>query len=473
MTEPLVGASTSTQIDATLAQLGNGELGWAIGKLTDSGGQLTGYLVMNFEKSDKFRLSVDQVTILDRSAWKATIKKYNNDKHKQVQKTVPKPKPKPKDEQAPVLDVAQILAEIDVGPQDTALSYATELVKVGRAKFRIDFSVPDNVSKLWNQFVSWAERNDKPITGIDQSNLMARIEGELFHITQGKLKHPPFLDARDESAAIEAGYKRQKKVGDPSKVTPKALDKAYFGKYAYHTTSFINLFIIAGSGLLRNAGGSPGGSCYLAEDIDQRDDSITHSKQVIAAALGRFALNTYINQREDRADKVVHDDDTARRGKESELQSDLDEHAALLRFKITPDQLWVTDPQDSRAILLSSVDVAPQELECLTTEGWVPLPALKELGPVLGYADREKDPRIPEFEVFVRQSERVLWRLNHEPKDNDILEGEAFVERGVGLLANKIPPNSTQSAQVDVIIKTLLDKLSTLPKPKRATKMND
>ena len=94
----------------------------------------------------------------------------------------------------------------------------------------------------------------------------------------------------------------QRKTKSKSKAKPRA--KEHFGKCAYHTTSFINLYVIAGSGLSRNRGGTPGGSCYLAEGIDQRDNSIEHSKQVIAAALGRHALNTYVNQRENKADMV-------------------------------------------------------------------------------------------------------------------------------------------------------------------------
>jgi hypothetical protein len=255
-----------------------------------------------------------------------------------------------------------------------------------------------------------------------------------------------------------------------SVVTPRPLAAEYFGKYAYHTTSFVNLFIIASTGLLRNAGGSPGGSCYLAQDIAQRDDSIKHSKQVIAAALGRFALNTYVNQREDRADKVVIDDDTARDAEESDLQSDLDEHGALLRFKITAEQHWVTDPQDSRAVLLSSTDVTPPELECLTSEGWVPVTTLTELEPALHYDDGGQGG--PEFQVFVRQSERVQWRLDHEPADNDILEGQAFVVRGLALL-DKLAADATPHAQVEMIVTELSEKLSTLRDPVRATNTKD
>jgi len=467
MTYPVSAKTIHTPIKSELVRYGDGKLGTTVGTLSepDDNGKLAGYLVMSFDKKEKFALLATSVTIVPEDDRPKVVKEYK----KLLQGQAPKKAPRQRKielavEETPVVDLAEVLANTDVGPHDTALSYATELVKYVRANFGIDFSIPDNAAMLWHQFVYWSKQNNKPAVGIDETNLMDRIEGELFYITQDKLlKHRPLSEPRDEAAAIEAGYKRQKKVMDPSAVKPQPLADEYFGKYAYHNTSFVNLYIIARTGLLRSAGGSPGGSCYLAEDIAQRDDSIQHSKKVIAAAFGRFALNTYVNQREDRADKVLADDATARNAKESELQSDLDEHAALLRFKITAEHLWVTDPQDSRALLLSSADVTPAELDCLTSEGWVSVTKLAELGPALQFDDGGGGS--PEFQVFVRQSERVQWRLDHDPTDNDILEGRAFVERGAALL-EKLDTDSTPHAQVAMVITMLTEKLATLRIPK-------
>jgi hypothetical protein len=463
MSYPTSDNTIHSEIDPPLlVKYGDNKLGFAIGSLSEpaDNGNPAGYIVLSFDKTDKFALWASFVTIIDKKSRQSEINEYlARQKLKKAEDLTAARKPK-KTHEVPVMGLAEILATADVGQHDTALSYATELVKYTRAKFGIDFSVPDNFAELWDRFFNWAVENNKPFTGIDPTNLMDRIEGELFYITEDKrLKHAPYGgDGRDEAAAIEAGYKKPQRVNDLSTVTPEPLAPEYVGKYAYHTTSFVNLFVIAASGLLRNMGGTPGGSCYLAEDVDQRDDSIAHSKQVIAAAFGRFALKTYVSQREDRADKVVDDDDTARDAQESELQSDLDEHAALLRFKVTAEQKWVTDPQDSRALLLCNTDVAPQELDCLTSDGWVPVTGLAELGRALHYDDGHGGP---EFQVFVRQSERVLWRLAHDPTDNDILEGQAFVERGRGLLG-KLSADSTPYAQVEVIINDLREKLSTL-----------
>src|SRR5262249_11613491 len=83
---------------------------------------------------------------------------------------------------------------------------------------------------------------------------------------------------------------------------------------------------------------------------------------------------------------------------------------------------WVIDPQDERARLLTNMDVAPRELDCLTSEGWVSVTELAELGSALHYDNRDGGE---EVQVFVRQSERVLWRLGHSPTENEILEGRS------------------------------------------------
>lgn len=59
------------------------------------------------------------------------------------------------------------------------------------------------------------------------------------------------------------------------------------------------------------------------------------------------------------------------------------------------------------------------------------LAILTELGLGLPYNDGGHTSR--EFQVFVCQSERVQWRLDHQPTDNDIPEGQKFVERGIAL----------------------------------------
>jgi hypothetical protein len=457
---------------AELVRFDGDKLGLAKETLSESDGKgnLLGYVVTSLDKSKTtfFLLASDVVRIPD-SEREAEIRKYKRATQK-TPKTSKKKAPEP--EPGPEKSLAEILATADVGEHDTALSYATELVKQVRKNHGADFSERDNVAALYRQFVVWAKQNDKLITGITLENLMHRIEGELFYIQpDGLHKHAPYRDPKDEAAAIEAGYKKPKTITPNSVNAPTTLAAEYVGKYAYHTTSFINLYNITGTGLLRAVGGSPGGSCFLAKDDAQRDNSIEHSKQVIAAAIGRFTLNTYVNQREDRADKVVGDDNTARNAHESELQSDLDEHAALLRFKITAEHEWVTDPQDSRALLLTNADVAPGELECLTSEGWVPMTALAELGTALQYNDNPGGAD-REFQVFTRQSQRVLWRLDHEPSGTNIKEGEAFAERGTALLA-KLDADPTAHAKVTEAIAHLTEKLSTLKPTPDATDKKD
>jgi hypothetical protein len=472
MTYPITDKTIHTPLGkAELVRFDGDKLGLAKETLSESdgNGNLLGYVVTSLDPSKTtFFLLASAVVIIPGSEREAEIRKYKRalQKPKASKKKAPEPEP------GPEKSLAEILSTADVGEHDTALSYAAELVKQVRKDHGTDFSKRDNVVALHAQFVVWAKKNDKPITGITLENLMDRIEGELFYIQpDGWHKHAPYVDPKDEAAAIEAGFKKPKKITPNSVNAPKALAAEYVGKYAYHTTSFINLYNITGTGLLRAVGGSPGGSCFLAKDDAQRDGSIEHSKQVIAAAIGRFTLNTYVNQREDRADEVVGDDNDARNAHVSELQSDLDEHAALLRFKITAEHEWITDPQDGRALLLTNADVAPGELECLTSEGWVPMTALAELGSALRYDDNPGGAD-REFQIFTRQSQRVLWRLDHEPDGTDIKEGEAFVERGTALLA-KLDTDPTAAAKVTEAIAHLTEKLSTLKATADATDTKD
>ncbi|TDP90008.1 hypothetical protein [Labedaea rhizosphaerae] len=383
----------------------------------------------------------------------------NNKPKKPPAKKAAKPRPV-----APEgIDLAKYLAGIEVGKHDTALSYITAVVVRARAESGAKFSA-ENVGILFDQYVAWANGNDKPIAGIDPTNLLARIEGELYHIEGDTMhKHSPFGSAEKEADALDSGFLKASSVA-------KAVEAQYVGRYAYHTTSFTNLYLIARNGLRRDFGGTPGGSCYLAENAAQRDNSIQHSKDVIAAGLTRQVMNTYGNQRENRADEVVDDDALARRRNRRAPQADLDERGVLLRFKIKATHLWVADPQDGRAVLLKNSDVPAAELECLTEDGWVGLGQLSALGEALGYGQQPDGGE--EFQVFLRQSERVLWRLDNVPTDNDILEGRAFIKRGMAL-GGKFATSEAAQAQLQVIINQLTDRLSRLPDPDRATNEKD
>lgn len=179
-----------------------------------------------------------------------------------------------------------------------------------------------------------------------------------------------FLTPEGRLAQSMSAQQERQAIGAPS--NPNTAEG-----WMYHVTSFSNLPGIIENGLDPALGGSDRGSSELAKDYppeklprgvnspeELRDLSKKHSQQVVAASNNRLLTATYINQREDMA--------------ESQVGQPIGNFSVLLRFRNRREYFgrWEKDPMDARARLLRSTPIPVMDIECLTSEGWVPLARL-------------------------------------------------------------------------------------------------
>jgi hypothetical protein len=127
--------------------------------------------------------------------------------------------------------------------------------------------------------------------------------------------------------------------------------KNALGKYVYHMTSYRNLVFrpdsntpftgILSTGLDPSKGGGKGGACELCTDETLKETSEKHSKNKICTTANRLAMRTYVNQRENYAEKQKSTSTD-----ESVEGALIDNFSILLRFAIEQSHIekWQADP---------------------------------------------------------------------------------------------------------------------------------
>lgn len=212
----------------------------------------------------------------------------------------------------------------------------------------------------------------------------------------------PFLHKRDSSQ--ESGYsrlypgKKQDRFPDSAK-NPLSPDARHQEGYMYHMTSYKNLALIRSTGLDPRCGGKPGGACFLAEG-EMKTGSIQHSQNSIATTNRPFTISIYMKQRWNRA--TVSGD-----------FGPIDEFSVILKFQNEYEAgAWEKDPQDKQAWLLKGTNVPPEKIQCLTTEGWVPLTSLIDIEKVLAKEEREKTAR-----ELAQQMDSARDELEKDPEN--------------------------------------------------------
>ncbi len=158
---------------------------------------------------------------------------------------------------------------------------------------------------------------------------------------------------------------------------------ANLGKYTYHVTALANILRKAGSGISKTGlspgrGGLSGGSCEIADtstnfngtSVNIKDASVVNSQNKVAASSNRQdAMQVYITQREDAADKLIKlENDAAKAAQESTI---------MLRFPIRAEYLGKFDKDPIHLTdnlqLLDGTPVPPDDIELLVHRDWVPI----------------------------------------------------------------------------------------------------
>jgi hypothetical protein len=162
------------------------------------------------------------------------------------------------------------------------------------------------------------------------------------------------------------------------------------GTYVFHLTTLRNLGAspdsrnpgtgIQAVGLDPNKGGGRRGACETSTvtgDSEMTQGPIEHSKGVVAVNTALSNLKMYPNHR--------HEHNLAEFAKGNYGEKDLIEREPIvLRFKLTAAHINNMEidpkhPKDRYVRLIRGVPIQPTEIEALTSEGWKPLQALKEL----------------------------------------------------------------------------------------------
>ena len=127
----------------------------------------------------------------------------------------------------------------------------------------------------------------------------------------------------------------------------------------YHTTSWKNLITIKAVGLNPALGGKSGGSCTIGGGKALQESSLKNTTGKTAAGSSNQVVAPYIHQRGAWADLVV---DTPAANFE-----------VLLRFPSKVAKDWKVDPDHPGGAWHTQTKIAPEHIECLLLDGWVPI----------------------------------------------------------------------------------------------------
>ena len=159
--------------------------------------------------------------------------------------------------------------------------------------------------------------------------------------------------------------------------------------FYYHVTSYTNLTTIFNQGLNPSAGGAVGGSSFQNADSVMNQKSADDSKnKVFVATVGkltqrylsfRLRQDDLFGKHSERIVEVLHTNTKMNKKMAEQLfaQVSLGEEPVVLRFANTwGSESWVPDPIDTAAFALVGKAVPPNQIECLTVEGWKKLDVL-------------------------------------------------------------------------------------------------
>ena len=177
--------------------------------------------------------------------------------------------------------------------------------------------------------------------------------------------------------------------------TEKKAKKGKKSGYYYHVTSFANLARICEEGLNPKQGGGIGGSSFQNSDKEMNLSSAKESVgKVYVATMGKLT-ERYISLRlrqedllEKHRDFIINTLSEYAECKPKFVANLLDrlqfgEMPAVLRFKNHWDpECWERDPIEKKAFALVGQSVSPDLIECLTSEGWVPVSKMGEMAKV-------------------------------------------------------------------------------------------
>lgn len=126
-------------------------------------------------------------------------------------------------------------------------------------------------------------------------------------------------------------------------------------EYLFHTTRLGNFINIIKSGLLSSCG-SIGGAGQIMAGGKFKTNEIGY----IFATGYPYAVDRYIYNYDKLADEMTSEGNS------------VENIPILLRFKPLPNEVWIPDPKDKKA-LKSRTNIDPSRLEFLSYEGWISL----------------------------------------------------------------------------------------------------
>lgn len=169
---------------------------------------------------------------------------------------------------------------------------------------------------------------------------------------------------------------------DPKTGKPLQQD-AVSNRYFYHATNYLNLSRIRKGGMDPGAGGKGGAGDRVG---DERFKKRSAGKVHATASTHTASFYGVLQDEPSLFVKAFGDRLFQGQGAPSD-PDELNKLAVVLRFKRRlPGVVWEKDPDDPREAYRTPDKIAPQHIEALTTEGWVKVEKLTELGAALSIA---------------------------------------------------------------------------------------
>jgi len=167
------------------------------------------------------------------------------------------------------------------------------------------------------------------------------------------------------------------KTGKPVHKNLQLIDLIYF----YHATNYKNLQGIKQKGMDPTRGGKGGAGKQVGSKT-----FIAHSKNFVHATPSTKTSSFY---------GLLHDEPTlfvkayggkAFKGGVPPDPQEFGSFTVILRFpRKIPNVTWVEDPDDKRDAWRTANKIPPQQIEALTTDGWVKISTLISLNEALGH----------------------------------------------------------------------------------------
>jgi hypothetical protein len=221
------------------------------------------------------------------------------------------------------------------------------------------------------------ESAETPIPDRDYTPFLVKVVGHVINKDGTVEPRTSNVDRMNQKAFEDT-------VGAPSAggVTVGYGRESAIGNYVFHLTTLRNMLTnpessepgsgVRGQGLDPNFGGGSGGASETSEvtgDEGMILGSHEHSKRRVATTTSQTNLKLYTNQRLEFTEKQFGEG----------LYGDFDlveREPVLLRFKVTAQHIEAMEidpmhPKDKYVRLIKDIAISPDEMDVLTSEGWV------------------------------------------------------------------------------------------------------